>query len=156
MALIHNPQMEKTVMRYRVYGEPAPQGSKNAYVRGNRAILVESSTKVRPWRAAVIAEIQSQPIFQFTESVGVMVTITFHMKRPKSHYGTKKGVPYVKETSPVHVKIRPDIDKLCRSTLDAITDSGLWWDDSQVSVLHVQKIYDEQPGATIEIEAVMP
>ena len=133
-----------------MYGDPAPQGSKNAYVRGNRAILVESSAKVRPWRQAVVAEILKQPVFTHTD--GVMVRITFHFKRPKSHYGTRKGQPYLKETAPVHVSVRPDVDKLARSTLDALTDSGLITDDSLVSVLHVQKVYDPQPGASITVK----
>ncbi|WP_312778521.1 hypothetical protein [Corynebacterium variabile] len=38
---------------FHVPGVPAPQGSKNAYRRGNKVLLVESSKKVKPWRAAV-------------------------------------------------------------------------------------------------------
>lgn len=38
---------------FHVPGVPTPQGSKNAYRRGNKVLLVESSKKVKPWRAAV-------------------------------------------------------------------------------------------------------
>ena len=52
---------------FHVAGFPAPQGSKNAYRRGNKVVLVESSKKVKPWRAAVaqaatIAYLRTEPI----------------------------------------------------------------------------------------------
>lgn len=39
-----------------VHGQPAPQGSKRAFVNKHtgRAALVESSKKVQPWRQAVV------------------------------------------------------------------------------------------------------
>ncbi|MGP5083022.1 hypothetical protein ACTXJ8_14785 [Corynebacterium variabile] len=52
---------------FHVPGVPAPQGSKNAYRRGNKVVLVESSKMVKPWRAAVaqaatIAYLRTEPI----------------------------------------------------------------------------------------------
>ena len=38
-----------------VHGTPAPQGSKRAFVVGNRARVVEDSKKSAPWRDSVAA-----------------------------------------------------------------------------------------------------
>ena len=39
-----------------VYGQPAPQGSKRGIIHRHtkRVVLIESSKKVKPWRAAVV------------------------------------------------------------------------------------------------------
>ena len=47
--------------------------------------------------------------------------------------------------------MRPDIDKLARAILDALTDARVWPDDGQVVTMHVEKRYGE-PG--VEIEAI--
>ena len=134
-----------------VHGLPAPQGSKKAYVRNGRAILVESSAKVKPWRQAI--QVATHNIPRHTEAV--TVTVTFLMPRPKQHYGTRQGQPYLKPTAPTYVTTKPDIDKLVRSTLDGLTDSGVLSDDNIVAVLTAKKRYvkdSEEPGAVINIQ----
>ena len=137
----------------RVYGEPAPQGSKRAYVRGTRAVLVESSAKVKPWRQAIVAAVlQQEPNLRLAGPV--CVRATFFHKRPKAHYGSKQGQPYLKPTAPTWVAKTPDLDKVLRSTLDGLVDSGLIADDSQVVVIHAQQRYsgpDEREGAVIHV-----
>ena len=134
-----------------VHGVPAPQGSKKAYVRNGRAILVESSSKVKPWRQAIQAATHNIP----RHNEAVTVTVTFLMPRPKQHYGTRQGQPYLKPTAPTYVTTKPDIDKLVRSTLDGLTDSGVLSDDNIVAVLTAKKRYvkdGEEPGAVINIQ----
>jgi len=41
-------------MEIRVFGNPAPQGSKTAVVRGGKAIMFESSKKLPEWRDTVM------------------------------------------------------------------------------------------------------
>jgi len=127
---------------FHVAGVPAPQGSKNAYRRGGRVVLVESSKKVKPWRAAVaqaatIAYLRTEPI-----DGPVAVEIDFHLPRPKSL--PKRVIWMVK---------KPDLDKLIRSTLDAL--SGIAYiDDNRVTRIVATKTYAASPedaGATITI-----
>jgi Holliday junction resolvase RusA-like endonuclease len=51
--------------------------------------------------------------------------------------------------------VAPDIDKLTRCVLDAITDSGVWWiDDGQVAALTASKNYcnpGDVPGVVVTI-----
>jgi Holliday junction resolvase RusA-like endonuclease len=47
---------------------------------------------------------------------------------------------------------KPDVDKLLRTCLDAITQAGnVWADDSQVIVLTGAKYYETNPITRIEI-----
>lgn len=132
-------------MQIRVYGEPAPQGSKRAFVRGNRAVVVEQSAKVAPWRQAVSAAAVAARRDDGDQIVdAVAVKIIFFLPRPSS---VRRLMPSVK----------PDIDKLLRSTLDGISDSGLWKDDCLVVQLAASKRYatadvECAPGAIIYIE----
>lgn len=132
---------------FHVAGVPAPQGSKNAYRRGGRVVLVESSKKVKPWRAAVaqaatIAYLHAEPI-----DGPVTVEVEFILPRPKS---LPKRV--------IHMTKKPDADKLIRSTLDAL--SGIAYvDDNRVNRIVATKRYQtpgEEPGAHIKVERTTP
>lgn len=133
-----------------VHGTPKPQGSKRAYVNKHtgKAHLVESSKGVGTWRgdvrAAAVAVMGENPPSQRPLTVSVM----FYMRRPKSHPKTKRTWPTA----------RPDVDKLARAVLDAVTGI-VFQDDSQVVSLHAFKLWDqEQPsgreGALISIAEV--
>lgn len=133
-------------MKFAVKGiEPAPQGSKRHVGNGR---MVEASAKVKPWRYAV-----SQAALELNEPITdrpVFVQITFLFTRPKAHYNSKGQV---KPNAPFYKQTKPDLDKLVRSTLDALT-MVLIKDDSQVVNLICCKQYaneGEHPGALISI-----
>lgn len=127
------------VLQLFVPGQAAPQGSKRHVGRG---ILIESSKAVAPWRTTVAWHAsQAYPGPVLDGALGVC--IDFVMKRPA-------GAP--KRSTPMAVK-RPDLDKLARAVLDAL--SGIVWrDDSLIVGLHVTKRLaeiGEQPGAHITV-----
>jgi len=122
-----------------VYGIPGPQGSKR-HVGGG--VLVESSKAVGPWRTNV-AWWAAQKFTGAPLDGPIVVEIDFVMPRPAA-------TP--KRRTPPAVK-KPDVDKLARAVLDALT-SVVWRDDSQIVDMHVRKRLaelDEQPGAHIRI-----
>ncbi|MHC9884102.1 RusA family crossover junction endodeoxyribonuclease [Corynebacterium diphtheriae] len=125
------------MIEFDVKGIPAPQGSKNAYRRGNRIVLVESSKKVPAWREAVALEAKKHCAQQIDGPV--FVGMIFRLPRPKS---LPKKV--------IHMVKKPDLDKLIRSTCDAL--SGVAYiDDNQITA---QKIYTPKgtpPGCHITI-----
>ena len=134
-----------------VHGIPAPQGSKTRTRYG----MIESSKKVQPWREAVVSEIIRLGYSDKHLDGPLAVDILFTFKRPQSHYGSRKGVPYVKDTAPRFVAQTPDIDKCQRSTYDALTQSGLIKDDSLiVSNRNVMLYGDERFGALIIVAQV--
>ena len=136
-------------MKFRVYGVPAPQGSKTAFVRNGKAVVVDGASKVgreqlSSWRAEVAREAQNMRPDDLMLGP-LAIDIRFYMPKPKSaprnkHWCDKK----------------PDIDKLIRSTLDAMT-GVVFRDDGQVCMLSVSKEYaenDDPAGADINVTPV--
>lgn len=132
-----------------VEGVPAPQGSKDHVGNGR---MVESSKRLKPWRATVRAA--ARAAWEGEPYAGpVSVDVTFRFLRPKSHYGTGRNAAILKGSAPSHHAYRPDVDKLARAILDALTGVA-WSDDSQVVAVHACKRWTdgcEVPGALIRI-----
>lgn len=125
-------------------GTPVPQGSKNAYVRGGRAVLVDANARLKPWRAQVrdAAEAAIAEAGWETLDEPCRVYLGFTMPRPQRPWW---DVPAVK----------PDLDKLTRAVFDALTDAGVWKDDSRVVEMKVAKRYEDDeavPGVWVELE----
>lgn len=136
-----------------VLGTPAPQGSKRHVGNG---IMIESSAKVKPWRQdvkhAALAELEGQqatPVF----AGPVFVSVRFYLARPKGHYRTGRNAELVRDSAPSLPVTKPDLDKLLRSTLDALGEAGVWRDDSQVTSVEASKVFAGRrpPGAYIYV-----
>jgi len=139
-------------MIFRIYveGIPAPQGSKVRTRYGMR----EASQAVGPWREAVKAVIARTDAPRMTGPV--RVEYEFRFTRPASHYGTGKNAGRLKPSAPAWCTSRKhgDLDKLQRSTNDALTDSGVITDDSMIVQAFARRVYarpGEVVGATIII-----
>ncbi len=123
------------IIRIVVYGSPAPQGSKSFKVlaKSGRAILAESSKKVRPWRQDVklaAQQLRAQLGLQMLdEPLAVRMTFTLH--KPLS-------APKRRTVFPCKL---PDLSKLVRSTEDALIDAGIWRDDARVVECSAAKRY---------------
>lgn len=149
------------MVSFNVNGTPGPQGSKKAIPlsRGKGAAkvftgkvsMVESSAKVKPWREDVRAAAAAAIPAPIHGPVNVM--ITFFLTRPKAHYRTGKFAHLLKPDAPLYPDVKPDIDKLYRSTLDALKSAGVYADDCKVVDLSGGKRYADHrvPGAFIQI-----
>ena len=134
----------------RVFGTPAPQGSKRHVGNG---VLIESSAKVKPWRQDVRAAVLLDHAgVRFDGPVSL--TVGFLLRRPASHFRTGRNAHLLRDSAPAYPGKKPDIDKLLRSTLDGLGESGIWRDDAQVVEVVARKLYaDHEPtGAHITIE----
>lgn len=133
-----------TTLTFNVHGIPGAQGSKTAKgtrptKNGGRApVLVESSAKVAPWRsdvhAAAVQAIQHRVEWGGPIDGPVEVSIAFRFLRPKTHYGTGRNADVVKASAPEWPtgKNLGDLDKLMRSSFDALTAAGVVSDDSRI------------------------
>lgn len=133
--------MTKPVLMLTVYGTPAPQGSKTRNAAG---AMYESSAKVKPWREAVKSAALDALAYDaawLPLADALRVDVTFTLPRPKHHYGTGKNAGRVKPSAPHYPTGKPDLDKTVRSTLDALTDAGVWRDDSFVNAVFAAKTY---------------
>lgn len=126
-------------LSFDVKGIPGAQGSKRHVGRG---IMRESSKKVAPWRSDVRDAALAAMGDTWRPLTGpVTVDVTFYFPRPKSHYGTGRNADTLKPGAPTNPTSRAhgDIDKLVRSTLDALVSAGVMHDDSLVVALTARK-----------------
>ena len=136
-----------------VFGKPAGSGSKTAYKTPEGKMIVTPASKYqKPWQEAVKwTFLQSEYTKMIPLTEPLTVDIIFVFVRSKSHYGAGKNAGKLKVSAPAYPDKRPDIEKLARSTNDALT--GLAWkDDSQIVNLTLQKVYGDRSGAQIEIK----
>lgn len=127
---------------FRVHGTPTPQGSKRGFVVNGRAVITDSNpAPLKVWRDdvkhAALEAMSGRSPFEGP----VEIKVTFTLVRPKS---VKRVWPHV----------RPDIDKLMRSLLDALTTAGVYGDDSQVVIITAVKVYGIHPGAEVIVRQV--
>ena len=137
-------------IRFTVYGTPAPQGSKVKTRWGMR----EASTGLMPWREAIVSQIMRCGYDEMLLAGPVLVRASFLFTRPKSHYGTLKGQPYVKGNAPSFKMSDPDLDKLQRSLGDALAQGGVLKDDNLIVRWDTVKRYcsrDEREGVVVEV-----
>lgn len=136
-------------MTITVHGLPAPQGSKRHLGNG---VMIEMSKKIKPWREAVKwAAIEAMAPNSGEGIKGpVSIEITFTLPKPKS-------APKRRRTWPDRT---PDLDKLCRSTFDALCQVGSIEDDARIVECICRKVFPgahtdalSVPGAVIHIAA---
>lgn len=131
------------MITFTVTGHPEPQGSTRAFMpKGARFPVVTSDNpSLKQWRHLVAYTAQQHAAGGPLHG-GVHVELDFTLQRPKS---LSKSVRQ-------HLK-KPDIDKLARAILDALTGI-LFPDDSEVVRLTTMKRYapaDAAPGVSIRI-----
>lgn len=112
-----------------VPGVAQPQGSKNAYNRGGRCVLVEANKNLPVWRTFVADKLEEANAGCEPMSGPVSLTAIFFMPKPKT---VTRLLPHVK----------PDLDKLIRAIGDAATKSGVINDDSQICEIVAHKVYE--------------
>jgi Holliday junction resolvase RusA-like endonuclease len=134
------PISEIAYLEFFVPGKPCPQGSKNAFRRGKRIILVESCKGLPAWREAVSSASLAHCPSNWQDDATYEVSLEFYFARPKSDY--RSGV--LRADAPCFHVTRPDGDKLSRAILDACTGT-LWSDDSRVSIGRWTKQYAPSP-----------
>lgn len=121
-----------------VHGEPQSQGSMRAFMAGGKPVLTSTNKSLGAWRQIVAARAQEHA---HMHDGPVRMTLMFFVPRPKS----------LRRTDVLPTK-RPDLDKLERACLDAMT-GVMYRDDSQVTTLVASKRYGiEATGVRITIE----
>ena len=145
------------LISFAVNGTPVAKGSARAFVVGKRAIITAANgARQKPWASAITHEaaLAMQSAGAQVAGAAVAVQVTFLMPRPKAHYRTGRHAFELRPDAPVAHTIKPDIDKLTRLVLDALT-GVVWRDDSQVAAIVARKVYTprENPaeGVTVRV-----
>jgi Holliday junction resolvase RusA-like endonuclease len=140
------------VIALSVAGVPAPEGSVRALMMPGKRfpVVVHDNPKaLKEWRGIVQAA-ATGALDDGAEAYPegpVTVRIIFYLPRPASITVKHRREPTV----------RPDVDKLTRAVLDALTKARVYTDDAQVCELRVKKQYAlAEPGALIKIYRTTP
>ncbi|KKM78858.1 hypothetical protein LCGC14_1355730 [marine sediment metagenome] len=143
---------------FTVYGRPATQGSKRAFVRTKKdgskvAIVTEDNKRLLAWRqevASAALQVYDGPLI--TGPVRLSVEYFYH--RPQSHYGRGRNARTLSASAPVLLKTTtPDLSKLTRAIEDALS-GVLYRDDALIVDRHDSKCWGERDMAVVTVETV--
>ena len=99
-----------------------------------------------PWRDAVGWHAKSQCPKHWDPTGPMAVEVIFWLPRPKSHYRANGQLKPAAPWWPTNQRTG-DLDHYVRALNDALTQAGIWGDDSQVVQLTAFKRYDDHgPG----------
>lgn len=130
-------------------GQPRPR----AFSRGGRAACYDPGT-AEGWKAQIALALR--PFVPDEPIAGpVFVKLTHTMPRPRGHYRTGKRSQELRDRVPSWHTGKPDCDNLAKAALDAMTQLGIWRDDSQVAEVMVSKRYGPVPGCEIVIRELV-
>lgn len=140
----------------RVIGTPVAKGSAKAfYIKAlNRTMVTQTNAdKQKPWVSSISMDaIKANAGFIPSRGRIFIKEMKFLFPRPKCHFGSGKNANNLKPYAPIFHTNKPDIDKLERCVLDALTGI-VWVDDSQVCVVsNKSKVWaNEHPGVELTI-----
>lgn len=138
---------------FEVLGLPKPAGSKRAFVRGGRAVVVDDCRGGREWKN-LVADAALAACGEVLLEGALELRVTFWMPRPKGHFGTGRNADQVKASAPAHPAVKPDVLKLARAIEDALT-GVLWRDDAQIVSERLHKRYTTGAARTVVVVRVM-
>lgn len=148
-----------------VYGTPAPQGSKRHV--GNGVMIESNAEHLRTWREdvkhAALTALEETP--HWTRDYPMVAGhFVFTLPRPRAHFRTGKFAHLLRDDAPHLHGVKPDLDKLVRSTGDALSAAGVYADDSRLAQLYAIKTYAttaglppgalDRPGARIVLQGL--
>ena len=139
-------------LRFVVLGRPQGKGSKRPIMQAGRLRVIDANANARPWALAVSTVAHEAYAGQLIHGP-VSVAITFYFAHPKGHYGTGRNAGTLRLAAPREMTTTPDVDKLARCALDALTGIVIR-DDAQIVDLHAGKRYGEPERAEITIREI--
>jgi crossover junction endodeoxyribonuclease RusA len=140
--------MALRTVSFDVIGIAQPKGSTRAFLPKGAAFPVTTSANPRLKQWEHLVAVQAQAAGADGLFLGpVLLEVTFYLPRPQS---APRRV--------VHHLTAPDLDKLVRGTMDALTGI-LYRDDSQVVQISAWKVFavrDHAPHAVITVAEAVP
>lgn len=134
-----------------VLGKPAPAGSKRAFRRGARTIVVDANPNAAEWKRRV-ADAASEEWGEPPYDGPLIAHFTFTVPRPKSHFTSKGELNALGRRTP-YPTVRPDLLKLARGVEDALTGI-VYTDDARIVMHFLDKRYGERHALRILLRSI--
>jgi crossover junction endodeoxyribonuclease RusA len=135
------------------HDKPVGQGNLSKGLHGKS--YHSNGKALRPWRAAVKVAATRAMCGRPPMTGPVVLEVTVTVPKPKSAPRSRMSWPITRYFG--------DWDHLGRAVSDALTEAGVWLDDSQVVDGRVRKVFPGEgehalarPGAYVEVWAVRP
>lgn len=121
---------------------PAPKGNMRGFVHNGRAVLTDSkSAELKRFASSMREAASMQMAFaglRCAVEQPFALTMAFYLPRPNGDFGKGKNAGKLTPSARVTPWVKPDLDKLQRAALDALTGI-VYDDDSRVVRLVVEK-----------------
>jgi crossover junction endodeoxyribonuclease RusA len=131
----------ESVIRFQVHGLPIAQGSLRSWIANGKPVITTTAKGLSTWRR-LVADVAQRFAPEEPWEGPVGIELDFGLPKPKSAPKRRRVWP----------DKRPDLDKLCRAVLDALT-YVVFADDSQVVHILATKDYGP-PGVNIEVHRI--
>ena len=125
------------MINFNVDGQPVPQGSMKVI---NGHVIHSQGSALAAWRSAIALSAKLAGAKPHLEPVEI--DMAFTVARPRTVTRQEPTVP-------------PDLDKLVRGVLDALTAIA-YRDDAQVTRITASKAYGDTPGVSVSVGAKLP
>lgn len=137
---------------FSVIGKPEPAGSKRAFQRGARIVVVDDNPKSREWKnkvasaaRGVMLSLRAQPL-----QGPLYVSMVFTRERPKSHFRSDGITLNSEGQRNEYPTTKPDVLKLTRAVEDAMSKI-IYDDDAQIVSENIRKEYGADPGVHVYV-----
>jgi Holliday junction resolvase RusA-like endonuclease len=133
---------------FTIFGVAQPQGSTRAFLPQGwtRPVITSDNAKVKPWRQEVaqtaMVAMQECGTKMAARGVPISISLTFVFEKPRSE-----------RKSALHKTTKPDLDKLLRAVLDALTGIA-YADDSQVCECRVSKAFGSPARLEVQVRTL--
>ena len=126
-------------MTFTVLGAPATKGSVVSFIGATGRVVTKADNQgLASWTQAVGWAARAAGMRCAPRETAIRIVATFQFVRPASR--KRRVAPTVK----------PDLDKLTRALLDALTGVG-YVDDAQVVELEIAKVYGADARTTVQV-----
>lgn len=141
-SMLLSENMKEDDIEFFVAGTPQPKGSMRGFVKKGKVIITSANKKLKGWERS-IKDVWHDALREkkngWKKDGAYKVVLIFSMRPPKGRKHLEKHI------------IRPDVDKLARAVLDALTEEA-WDDDSRVVCVNAAKRFSTPQGVYIYIE----
>lgn len=132
-------------MNIRIPGIPIGKGRPRAFRMGS-SVRLYTPKATAMWERVIATHAKAAMGYRDPLEGAISLDITFALPIPESWSKRRKAAPGE------HIS-RPDLDNLLKAVLDGF-NGIVFRDDSQITQLHANKVYAEEPGVFVMVERV--